>query len=187
MLVMESRFTTGSGVYVFGALTALRPIPWKLIESVLGTSLRWLDTTPTSRIMTHVTPELSRLYVFAPPFQTRTARVSPSYPKSENLDLFFQCVVRSRSRLLGRCNLWEKGKILSPDDLSLVLPRSYSTTQRQPQRGLNTQSIPVSYFLKCSLKRYSESRTIILGPLLMVFMYFGPYFSAAPEGPSRHF
>ncbi|KAF8883986.1 P-loop containing nucleoside triphosphate hydrolase protein [Infundibulicybe gibba] len=39
-------------VYIFGTLRASRSVHKQLIESVLGTTLRWLDTTPTSRVIT---------------------------------------------------------------------------------------------------------------------------------------
>jgi len=69
-------YTTASGLYVFGALRASRTIHAKLIDAVLGTTLRWvpqcpylvhesfllyfrwLDTTPTSRVITRVTQDI---------------------------------------------------------------------------------------------------------------------------------
>ncbi|KAH9166802.1 hypothetical protein EDB89DRAFT_2075433 [Lactarius sanguifluus] len=54
-------YTMGFGVYVFGALRASRAIHRTLIESVLGTTLRWLDTTPTSRVITRVTQDIRAL------------------------------------------------------------------------------------------------------------------------------
>ncbi|KAI9509765.1 hypothetical protein F5148DRAFT_1275094 [Russula earlei] len=51
-------YVIGSGVYVFGSLRASRSIHRQLIEAVLGTSLRWLDTTPTSRVITRVTQDI---------------------------------------------------------------------------------------------------------------------------------
>jgi hypothetical protein len=48
LLAIVVSYTMGSGVYVFGALRASRSIHQKLIESVLGTTLRcvsiFLDT-----------------------------------------------------------------------------------------------------------------------------------------------
>ena len=40
LLAMVITYTVGSGVFVFGALRASRSIHRKLIESVLGTTLR---------------------------------------------------------------------------------------------------------------------------------------------------
>ncbi|KAH8977506.1 hypothetical protein EDB92DRAFT_772241 [Lactarius akahatsu] len=54
-------YTAGFAVYTFGALRASRTIHRILIDSVLGTSLRWLDTTPTSRIITRVTQDIRAL------------------------------------------------------------------------------------------------------------------------------
>ncbi|KAK0203772.1 hypothetical protein DFS33DRAFT_1431870 [Desarmillaria ectypa] len=45
-------------VFVFGAIRASRSINQKLIKSILGTTLRWLDTTPTSRIITRCTQDI---------------------------------------------------------------------------------------------------------------------------------
>ncbi|TFY61104.1 hypothetical protein EVG20_g7183 [Dentipellis fragilis] len=45
-------------VYVFGSLRASRSIHRRLIESILGTTLRWLDTTPTSRVITRCTQDI---------------------------------------------------------------------------------------------------------------------------------
>ncbi|KAH9041241.1 hypothetical protein EDB85DRAFT_2139914 [Lactarius pseudohatsudake] len=54
-------YAIGYGVYVFGALRASRAVHRTLIESVLGTTLRWLDTTPTSRVTTRVTQDIRAL------------------------------------------------------------------------------------------------------------------------------
>ncbi|KAH9166801.1 hypothetical protein EDB89DRAFT_2245991 [Lactarius sanguifluus] len=61
ILAATVSFTIGCGVYVFGALRASRTIHQTLIESVLSTTLRWLDTTPTSRIITRVTQDIRAL------------------------------------------------------------------------------------------------------------------------------
>ncbi|KAH9028046.1 hypothetical protein EDB83DRAFT_2526408 [Lactarius deliciosus] len=61
LLVATASYTMGFGVYMFGALRASRAIHRTLIESVLGTTLRWLDTTPTSRIITRVTQDIRTL------------------------------------------------------------------------------------------------------------------------------
>lgn len=46
LLVAVIAFTVGTGVYVFGALRASRSIHQKLIESVLGTTLRCITKYP---------------------------------------------------------------------------------------------------------------------------------------------
>ncbi|KAH9028054.1 hypothetical protein EDB83DRAFT_2526416 [Lactarius deliciosus] len=61
ILAATASYMMGYGVYVFGALRASRTIHRTLIESVLGTTLRWLDTTPTSRITTRVTQDIRAL------------------------------------------------------------------------------------------------------------------------------
>ncbi|KAF9015463.1 ATP-binding cassette transporter [Cyathus striatus] len=45
-------------VYMFGAIRASKTIHQQLIESVLGTTLRWLDTTPISRVITRCTQDI---------------------------------------------------------------------------------------------------------------------------------
>ncbi|TFK36798.1 hypothetical protein BDQ12DRAFT_699326 [Crucibulum laeve] len=45
-------------VYVFGTLRASRTIHKQLLESVLGTTLRWLDVTPTSRVIARCTQDI---------------------------------------------------------------------------------------------------------------------------------
>ena len=45
-------------LFFFGALRASRSIHGQLIDSILGTTLRWLDTVPTSRVITRVTTDL---------------------------------------------------------------------------------------------------------------------------------
>ncbi|TFK70801.1 hypothetical protein BDN72DRAFT_887852 [Pluteus cervinus] len=45
-------------VYVFGALRASRELHRQLVEAVLGTTLRWLDTTPVSRVITRCTQDI---------------------------------------------------------------------------------------------------------------------------------
>lgn len=45
-------------IYVFGALRASRAIHRKLVEAVIGTTMRWLDTTPTARVITRATQDI---------------------------------------------------------------------------------------------------------------------------------
>ncbi|KAF9458727.1 P-loop containing nucleoside triphosphate hydrolase protein [Collybia nuda] len=45
-------------VYIFGAIRASRTIHKQLLESVLGTTLRWLDVTPTSRVIARCTQDI---------------------------------------------------------------------------------------------------------------------------------
>ncbi|KAH9166019.1 hypothetical protein EDB89DRAFT_2076264 [Lactarius sanguifluus] len=61
LLMATASYTAGFAVYTFGALRASRTIHRILIDSVLSTSLRWLDTTPTSRIITRVTQDIRAL------------------------------------------------------------------------------------------------------------------------------
>ncbi|KAI0068098.1 P-loop containing nucleoside triphosphate hydrolase protein [Artomyces pyxidatus] len=58
LLSSLSVFCIGSTVYVFGSLRASKKIHRRLIQSVLGTTLRWLDTTPTSRVITRCTQDI---------------------------------------------------------------------------------------------------------------------------------
>ncbi|KAF9466481.1 hypothetical protein BDZ94DRAFT_1280783 [Collybia nuda] len=51
-------FFTACVVYTFGTLRASRAIHKQLVTSVLGTTLRWLDTTPTSRVITRCTQDI---------------------------------------------------------------------------------------------------------------------------------
>ncbi|KAH9851387.1 multidrug resistance-associated ABC transporter [Lenzites betulinus] len=44
--------------YIFGSMRASRVIHRKLVQSVLGTTLRWLDKTPTSRIIARCTADI---------------------------------------------------------------------------------------------------------------------------------
>ncbi|KAH9028057.1 hypothetical protein EDB83DRAFT_2543807 [Lactarius deliciosus] len=61
LLMAMASYTLGFGVYMFGALGASRTIHRTLMESVLGTTMRWLDTTPTSRVITRVTQDIRAL------------------------------------------------------------------------------------------------------------------------------
>ncbi|KAK0192579.1 hypothetical protein F5146DRAFT_1040547 [Armillaria mellea] len=53
-------------IFVFGGIRASRTINRKLIESILGTTLRWLDTTPTSRIITRCTGDIRAVDAMVP-------------------------------------------------------------------------------------------------------------------------
>ncbi|KAF8512318.1 hypothetical protein BU17DRAFT_77408 [Hysterangium stoloniferum] len=46
------------GLFLFGFLKASRVIHQRLITSVLGSTLRWLDTVPTARIVTRCTQDI---------------------------------------------------------------------------------------------------------------------------------
>ncbi|KAK7462765.1 hypothetical protein VKT23_020778 [Stygiomarasmius scandens] len=45
-------------VFLFGSIRASKIIHNKLVESILGTTLRWLDMTPTSRVLTRCTKDI---------------------------------------------------------------------------------------------------------------------------------
>lgn len=51
-------YSVGYYMYYRGSMRASRTIHKKLVQSVLGTTLRWLDTTPTSRVITRCTQDI---------------------------------------------------------------------------------------------------------------------------------
>lgn len=44
--------------YLYGCMRASRSVHMQLVESVIGTNLRWLDTTPVSRVITRCTQDI---------------------------------------------------------------------------------------------------------------------------------
>jgi len=54
-------FSTSYIIYIIGSLRASRVIHSKLVSSVLGTTLRWLDMTPASRIITRCTQDIQAI------------------------------------------------------------------------------------------------------------------------------
>ncbi|KAG8799885.1 hypothetical protein FRC16_004195 [Serendipita sp. 398] len=54
MIVYSSAFT----VYLFGSLSASRKIHDRLVSAILGTTFRWLDTTPVGRIISRFTLDI---------------------------------------------------------------------------------------------------------------------------------
>ncbi len=51
-------YCTSYVIYLFGVLRASRSIHKTLVGSVLSATLRWLDKTPTSRIITRCTQDI---------------------------------------------------------------------------------------------------------------------------------
>ncbi|KAK0201656.1 P-loop containing nucleoside triphosphate hydrolase protein [Desarmillaria ectypa] len=51
-------YSAGYTIFTFGSLRAGRLIHQSLIESVLGTTLRWLDITPTARVIARTTVDI---------------------------------------------------------------------------------------------------------------------------------
>jgi ABC-type multidrug transport system fused ATPase/permease subunit len=51
-------YVTWVTVFTYGQMRASRTLHERLIDSVLGTTLRWLDTTPTSRIIARCTRDI---------------------------------------------------------------------------------------------------------------------------------
>ncbi|KAJ3564415.1 hypothetical protein NP233_g8309 [Leucocoprinus birnbaumii] len=51
-------YISGFAVYFLGVIRASRLLHQRLVQSVLGTTLRWLDTTPASRIITRCTQDI---------------------------------------------------------------------------------------------------------------------------------
>ncbi|PCH33304.1 hypothetical protein WOLCODRAFT_135046 [Wolfiporia cocos MD-104 SS10] len=58
LLGVITLYCIGYALYAYGALRASRSIHNTLITSVLSTTLRWLDMTPTSRIITRCTQDI---------------------------------------------------------------------------------------------------------------------------------
>ncbi|KAI0052966.1 hypothetical protein FA95DRAFT_1579668 [Auriscalpium vulgare] len=54
-------YSGGSAIYVFGTLRASKSIHRRLVRSVLGATLRWLATTPTSRVIARCTQDIRAL------------------------------------------------------------------------------------------------------------------------------
>ncbi|RDX55375.1 P-loop containing nucleoside triphosphate hydrolase protein [Lentinus brumalis] len=52
---------TSFGTYLFGMMRACQKIHQSLIESILHATLRWLDTTPTSRIIARCTQDIQTI------------------------------------------------------------------------------------------------------------------------------
>ncbi|KAH7930564.1 hypothetical protein BV22DRAFT_1124835 [Leucogyrophana mollusca] len=58
LVLVSFAYSVGYALYYYGSMRASRTIHKKLVESVLGTTLRWLDTTPTSRVITRCTQDI---------------------------------------------------------------------------------------------------------------------------------
>ncbi|KAI5991472.1 hypothetical protein EDD15DRAFT_2275310 [Pisolithus albus] len=58
LLLGACLYIPGYLLYYRGTLRASRAIHKRLVEAVLGTTLRWLDTTPTSRVITRCTQDI---------------------------------------------------------------------------------------------------------------------------------
>ncbi|KAK7048260.1 P-loop containing nucleoside triphosphate hydrolase protein [Favolaschia claudopus] len=52
-------YISAYSVYAFGTMRSAKVIHSELINSVVGSTLRWLDTTPMSRVITRVTQDMS--------------------------------------------------------------------------------------------------------------------------------
>ncbi|KIK51558.1 hypothetical protein GYMLUDRAFT_50501 [Collybiopsis luxurians FD-317 M1] len=58
LAVLILTFCVGYVIYLWGVLRASRMIHQRLVTSVVGATLRWLDTTPTSRVITRCTQDI---------------------------------------------------------------------------------------------------------------------------------
>ncbi|KAJ7784670.1 multidrug resistance-associated ABC transporter [Mycena metata] len=54
-------YITAYALYAFGTMRAAKIIHGKFIDSVIGATLRWLDTTPMSRVITRATQDINRV------------------------------------------------------------------------------------------------------------------------------
>ncbi|KAI0068093.1 P-loop containing nucleoside triphosphate hydrolase protein, partial [Artomyces pyxidatus] len=61
LVVSISVYTMGYTTYMFGNLRASRNIHRQLVQSLLNTTLRWLDTTPASRVIARCTQDIRAL------------------------------------------------------------------------------------------------------------------------------
>ncbi|EIW62518.1 multidrug resistance-associated ABC transporter [Trametes versicolor FP-101664 SS1] len=62
--------------YISGSMHASRIIHSKLVTSILGTTLRWLDTTPTSRIIARCTADMQAVDTTLPRFVLATVETA---------------------------------------------------------------------------------------------------------------
>ncbi|KAH7914592.1 hypothetical protein BJ138DRAFT_1143462 [Hygrophoropsis aurantiaca] len=58
LLFATHAYSAGFILYYYGSMRASRNIHQKLVQSILGTTLRWLDITPTSRVITRCTQDI---------------------------------------------------------------------------------------------------------------------------------
>ena len=58
VVAMDAIYTVCWSIYIYGSIRASRTIHKDLVAKVLGTTLRWLDQTPTSRIITRCTADI---------------------------------------------------------------------------------------------------------------------------------
>ncbi|KAJ3786105.1 hypothetical protein GGU10DRAFT_291027 [Lentinula aff. detonsa] len=58
LLFVVVMFALGYIIYLYAVLRASRSIHKQLMRSVMGSTLRWLDTTPTSRVITRATQDM---------------------------------------------------------------------------------------------------------------------------------
>ncbi|KAH8072269.1 hypothetical protein BXZ70DRAFT_1074090 [Cristinia sonorae] len=68
--------TSGYLYYVLGAIRASKKIHERLISSVLGSTLRWLDTTPTSRVVNRCTQDIASVDDDIPNLFSQVAEVT---------------------------------------------------------------------------------------------------------------
>ncbi|KAJ6584840.1 multidrug resistance-associated ABC transporter [Mycena capillaripes] len=61
VLAMVFYIIAKTTTYVVGMMRAAKIIHAELIDSVVGTTLRWLDTTPMSRVITRATQDMSKV------------------------------------------------------------------------------------------------------------------------------
>ncbi|KAJ7175766.1 multidrug resistance-associated ABC transporter [Mycena filopes] len=54
-------YITAYSLYAFGTMRSAKIIHAKFIDSVIGATLRWLDTTPMSRVITRATQDISKV------------------------------------------------------------------------------------------------------------------------------
>lgn len=65
-------------VFFFGTLRASRSIHGRLVDSILGTTLRWLDTVPTSRVIARTTVDMRSVDGSLPEFFLNFVRLGTS-------------------------------------------------------------------------------------------------------------
>lgn len=58
LVVSVALYCSSYVTYVYGSLRASRKLHQQLVEAVLGTTLRWLDITPVSRVITRCTKDI---------------------------------------------------------------------------------------------------------------------------------
>ncbi|KAL4267318.1 ATP-binding cassette transporter C [Pleurotus pulmonarius] len=171
-------------VYIRGTLRASKEIHAQLIDVVLGATLRWLDTTPTSRVITRCTQDIKSIDSFIPQYLDMLLDMATDMViKLGQVYIAAQLPVRREMSIAKSPVLGHLGAAMA----GLISVRAYGAEEAFKNESLTRIDVYTRAAVTCyNLNRWLCVRIELLGntftATLAAYLLYGPHQGASNTG-----